>query len=282
MFRPRNLFRLRSAVGAAERVRARRLIVLVLVFPFFGMTELAHASGSRPDIPLVLHDSVPQILSCRQLIMVTTKSWNDVNATVQFLERAQAGHTPWRVVGKPFSGMIGRRGFGWGIGLHGTGEPGAPRKGEGDQRSPAGVFKLYSVFGTASPARIGFLRFPYEQVARTTEAVDDPRSRYYNRIVDRAVIKHPDWSSSESMLGVGGRYRFGLMIEHNWSKIPGFGSCIFLHVWGDDRGGTAGCTAVSLADLKHLLYWLDAGKNPLIVQLPLLEYARLKQAWELP
>jgi L,D-peptidoglycan transpeptidase YkuD (ErfK/YbiS/YcfS/YnhG family) len=251
--------------------------------PFFRMTEPAHASGSRSaDIPFVLHDSVPQILTCRQLIMVTTKSWNDANATVQLLERTQAGHTPWREVGKQFSGVIGRRGFGWGIGLHGTGEPGAPRKGEGDQRSPAGVFKLYSVFGTASPARISFLRFPYEQVVRTTEAIDDPRSRYYNRIVDRAVIKHPDWSSSESMLSVGGRYRFGVMIEHNWSKIPGFGSCIFLHVWGDDRGGTAGCTAVSLADLKRLLYWLDGRKNPLIVQLPLPEYARLKQAWELP
>jgi hypothetical protein len=51
------------------------------------MTEPAHASGSRSaDIPFVLHDSVPQMLTCRQLIIVTTKSWNDANATVQLLE----------------------------------------------------------------------------------------------------------------------------------------------------------------------------------------------------
>jgi len=45
------------------------------------MTEPAHASGSpSADIPFVLHDSVRQMLTCRQLIIVTTKSWNDANA----------------------------------------------------------------------------------------------------------------------------------------------------------------------------------------------------------
>ena len=263
-------------------MRAPRLVQLVLIVHGLRMIEPCAASNSPSDPPLALHRSVPQILRCRQLIVVTTKGWNDLNASVRFLQRVTAGHTPWQEVGNAVPAVIGTRGFAWGVGLHGTGETGAPRKKEGDQRSPAGVFKLYAIFGTASPDRVGFLRLPYEQVTTTTEAIDDPHSRHYNRIVDRAVIKHPDWSSSESMLRVGGRYRLGVMIEHNWSQIPGFGSCIFLHVWGHDRGGTAGCTAVSLADLKHLLHWLDADKNPLIVQLPLPEYDRLKQAWELP
>ena len=68
----------------------------------------------------------------------------------------------WQKVGKPFSGIIGGRGFAWDIGLHGTGEPGAPRKKEGDQSSPAGVFRLSSVFGLASPDQVRFLRFPYQ------------------------------------------------------------------------------------------------------------------------
>ena len=258
------------------------LAQLVLMVYCARMIEPSAASGSRSDPPLALRHSIPQILTCRQLIVVTTNGWNDQNASVRFLERATTGHTPWREVGNAAPGVIGRCGFAWGVGLHGTGETGAPRKKEGDQRSPAGVFKLYAVFGTASPDRIGLLRFPYKEVTATTEAIDDPHSRYYNRIVDRAVIKRPDWSSSESMLRVGGRYRLGVMIEHNWSKMPGFGSCIFLHVWASDRVGTAGCTAVRLVDLKHLLSWLDAEKNPLIVQLPLPEYNRLKLAWELP
>ncbi|HEY1476742.1 MAG TPA: hypothetical protein VGF37_03585, partial [Chthoniobacterales bacterium] len=46
--------------------------------------------------------------------------------------------------------------------------------------------------------------------------------------------------------------------------------------------GTAGCTAVSSAHLEQILHWLDAQKNPLIVQLPLLEYLHLRQFWQLP
>ena len=46
--------------------------------------------------------------------------------------------------------------------------------------------------------------------------------------------------------------------------------------------GTAGCTAVSSAHLEQLLHWLDARKNPLIVQLPLPEYFLLRRFWELP
>ena len=169
-----------------------------------------------------------------------------------------------------------------GIGLHGTGAAGAPRKMEGDETSPAGVFRLFSVFGLANPAQVRFLRFPYQQITATTEAIDDPQSRYYNRIVDRAAIADPDWSSSESMLRVGGPYRCGIMIEHNWRPRPGLGSCIFLHVWDSARRGTAGCTAVSSAHLEQLLHWLDAQKNPLIVQLPLPEYFLLRRFWELP
>ena len=86
-------------------------------------------------------------------------------------------------MGKPFSGVIGRRGFAWGIGLHGTGEAGAPRKREGDDTSPAGVFRLCSVFGLANPTQVLFLRFPYQQITATTEAIDDPQSRYYDRIL---------------------------------------------------------------------------------------------------
>src|SRR5260370_42648519 len=72
------------------------------------------------------------------------------------------------------------------------------------------------------------------------------------------------------------------VIEHNWRPRPGFGSCIFLHGRDTPRRGTSGCTAVSSAHLEQLLHWLDAQKNPLIVQLPLPEYFILRQFWELP
>src|SRR5260370_17422904 len=198
---------------------------------------------------------------------------------MQLCEGTKGEKTSWQKVGKPFSGVMGSRGFAWGMGLHGTGEVGGTGKREGDETAPAGVFRLFSVFGLANPAQVRFLRFPYQQITATTEAIDDPQSRYYNRIVDRAAIARPDWSSSESMLRVGGPYRFGIMIEHNWRPRPGLGSCNFFHVWDSARRGTAGCTAVSSAHSEQVLHWLDAQKNPIIVQLPLPEDLLHRRSW---
>ena len=211
--------------------------LVALMVQYLAANETGQTAGARFDPLRQLRASIPEISKCRQLIVATTEDWNATRATIQLLERTQGEQTSWQKVGKPFSGVIGSRGFAWGIGLHGTGAAGAPRKMEGDETSPAGVFRLFSVFGLANPAQVRFLRFPYQQITATTEAIDDPQSRYYNRIVDRAAIARPDWSSSESMLRVGGPYRFGIMIEHNWRPIPKSGSCIFLHVW--DRSCTA-------------------------------------------
>ncbi|MBV8100080.1 MAG: hypothetical protein JOZ31_13070 [Verrucomicrobia bacterium] len=234
------------------------------------------------DPPLKLKTAIPELLTCEQLVTVTTQSWDDVNATIHLYERSAAEGSNWRRFGHPFPGVIGQRGLAWGIGLHGTGKPGEPEKREGDKKAPAGVFRFGDVFGTARPEQVRFLRLPYLQVTPTTEAIDDSKSKYYNQVVDRRTVTDPDWATSESMLQVGGRYRLGAMVKHNTAAYPGFGSCIFFHVWDLQYPGTTGCTATSYDHLVQLLRWLDPKKNPLIVQLPVSEYERLKQRWGLP
>jgi L,D-peptidoglycan transpeptidase YkuD (ErfK/YbiS/YcfS/YnhG family) len=209
-------------------IRSGFVALMVLMIQYLAANENGQTAGARFNPSLQLRASIPEIRKSRQLIVLTTGGWNAISATFQLFERTQGGQTSWQKLGKSFSGVIGRRGIAWGIGLHGTGEVGAPRKKEGDETSPAGVFRLFSVFGLANPSQVRFLRFPYQQITATTEAIDDPQSRYYNRIVDRTAIARPDWSSSESMLRVGGPYRCGIMIEHNWRQIPRSGSCIFL------------------------------------------------------
>jgi D-alanyl-D-alanine dipeptidase len=236
------------------------------------------ATGS----PLKLKSVIPELTSCEQLVTVTTKSWDDASATIRLYERSPADGHRWRLYGRPFRAVIGQRGFAWGIGLHGRGEPGEPQKREGDLKAPAGVFRFGAVFGIAASEQVRFLRLPYRQVTATTKAVDDPKSKFYNQIVDRSQILHPDWTSSESMLQVGGRYRLGLVIEHNPAAIPGNGSCIFLHVRDPRYPGTTGCTATDYSHLFRLLRWLDPKKGPLIVELPTAEYERLDQRWGLP
>jgi L,D-peptidoglycan transpeptidase YkuD (ErfK/YbiS/YcfS/YnhG family) len=249
---------------------------------YFSVSVMAGSRASAGMPPANLSSTISELNVCRQLILVTTPNWNTLNATVHLYERPTAGATSWRETRGPIPAIIGNQGFAWGIGMHGTGAPGEPRKREGDLKSPAGVFRLAAVFGIADPAQAAFLRLPYRQVTSTTEAIDDPNSKYYNQIVDRKSIPHPDWSSAESMLQVGGRYRFGIVIAHNPGCIPGQGSCIFLHVWDKRYAGTTGCTAIGLNDLTCVLHWLDAKADPLIVQLPLPEYQRLKIPWALP
>jgi zinc D-Ala-D-Ala dipeptidase len=239
-----------------------------------------NVSASPAGPPATFKSAIPEMDTCEQLVTVTTNRWDDVNATVNLYERA-AGSI-WRRVGNPFPAMIGKNGLAWGIGLHGTSKPGEPEKREGDKKAPAGVFRFGDVFGTARPEQVRFLRLPYREVTPTTEAIDDPKSKYYNQVIDRRAVINPDWASSESMVQVGGRYRLGIIIAHNTAAYPGFGSCIFFHVWDLKYPGTTGCTATSYDHLVRLLRWLDPKKNPLLVELPAREYETLSTPWGLP
>ena len=53
-------------------------------------------------------------------------------------------------------------------------------------------------------------------------------------------------------------------------------------IWrGPDRP-TAGCTSMDPAALEALVAWLDAGAAPVLVQLPEVDYQRLREVWRLP
>ena len=214
----------------------------------------------------------------RQLVVVTTRDWDAVQGTLRRFERKDS-KSEWRQVGDAVPIVVGRGGLGWGAGLNSeTGE--GPVKKEGDGKSPAGVFSLSDAFGFAADAP--GLHVPYTPLTPTVECVDDTSSRRYNLIVDRGGVRDVDWNSSEKMRSVDG-YRWGVVVEHNASpRVPGRGSCIFLHIWSGPEKGTAGCTAMGQPNLEALLRWLDAKKKPVLVQLPEAEYERLRSAWKLP
>ena len=150
----------------------------------------------------------------------------------------------------------------WGLGLHNT-EEGAPRKKEGDGRAPAGVFS----FGTAFSREAVGLGVKCITITTSHEAIDDSKSRYYNQLVDLRKIADSDWKSSEKLFG-SPHYSLGIWVEHNPKRIPGAGSCIYLHEWVGERTGTAGCTVLRIADLKRTLGALKTAAQPVLVQLP--------------
>jgi D-alanyl-D-alanine dipeptidase len=125
------------------------------------------------------------------------------------------------------------------------------------------------------------VKLPYVQAVATLECVDDPQSAHYNRIIDRAGVENPDWKSSERMRRDDDQYRWLVVVDHNAQSEPGCGSCVFLHVWEAPGKGTAGCTAMDLSSMEGFLRRLDAKKRPMLVQLPQVEFERLREVWGL-
>lgn len=195
----------------------------------------------------------------KQVVFVTSEGWDSSRVRVRMLERV--GRT-WVQKGGTMPGLTGRNGMAWGLGLHKS-SIGEPAKVEGDGRAPAGVFRL----GTAFAKTKEDFAWPCVVLRPTHEGVDDPSSRFYNRLVDRREVAKPDWASSEKMKA-SPHYGLGIWVEHNPKRTPGAGSCIYLHEWVGERGGTAGCTVLRLNELRQLVGSLDPAKEPVLVQLP--------------
>jgi L,D-peptidoglycan transpeptidase YkuD (ErfK/YbiS/YcfS/YnhG family) len=224
------------------------------------------------------HDAKNILEKTQQCLVVITDTWSSPAGHMCVFERADS--SAWMQRGSAIPVVVGKAGLGWGRGLVSSLTKTAPNKREGDDRAPAGIFRLGTAFGYAQ--RSSGTRLPYLHLTNKIVAVNDPSSRYYNRLVDTSRIKAPDWRSAESMVLGDNRYKWGVVVEHNVSAEPGGGSCIFLHVWKDSKTATSGCTALPEARLIEIIHWLDPARHPLLVQMPRPIYDRFRAKWNLP
>ncbi len=218
-----------------------------------------------------------------QLVLVQTADWDAPTGTLICYERNRLGDA-WTQIGEPCEVNLGKAGLAWGWGLHGGSLGEGPEKREGDGKAPAGVFRLSAVFGYAPRSTVGFLSMPYIEVTASCQCVDDVHSAYYNLVLDSLSVAHADWTSRERMRSTRGDwYKWGVIVDQNMSpRTAGRGSCIFLHV-SEGRGVlTTGCTSIEENRIVALIRWLDAGKHPVLVQLPEQEYVQWKPRWQLP
>ena len=217
----------------------------------------------------------------RQCLVVVGDDWNSTTGILRAFERTGPA-APWKKRGHNVPVMLGKKGFAWGRGLAGTDVEPGPRKVEGDNKVPAGIFQLGPAFGYAPPRDARWIRLRYVPSTERTEAIDDPRSRYYNQLVDRTKIAQPDWQTSEQMRRADHLYKWGIFVAHNPAAVPGAGSCIFIHIWKDPSTATVGCTAMAEPDLLGLLRWLDPKARPVLIQMPSANYAALQARFGLP
>jgi L,D-peptidoglycan transpeptidase YkuD (ErfK/YbiS/YcfS/YnhG family) len=186
------------------------------------------------------------LLVILQLVVVSVPSADATSGTLQRYERITAA-APWTAVGRPVPISVGAAGV-------------SKDKREGDRRSPAGLFPLGPVFGTAKKAdpRVAHIRAREGGVC-----VDDSKSAAYGLItgVD-AFPKGATWSSAERLT----MYREAVVVGYNRPPQRGAGSCIFLHAWSYPGEPTLGCTAMSAGDLALLTGWMQPDRRPTLLQ----------------
>src|SRR5690348_11252477 len=135
----------------------------------------------------------------KHLIVVITPDWDAVKGTLVRYERRDR---EWIKVSEPIPVVVGRAGLAWDPSLTRQSPERylGPIKHEGDGRSPAGVFQLNGqTFGFSTALTGSHL---YRPITPTIECIDDPVSRYYGTIVDRAKVDGVDWKSSEKMSSI--------------------------------------------------------------------------------
>jgi zinc D-Ala-D-Ala dipeptidase len=242
----------------------RPILIWLLVF------TVALTAPAAPD----------PVRASRQCLLVLAPNWNSTTGSLRAFERATAT-SGWKLRGNAIPVVLGKNGLGWGRGLIEMKTDG-PRKTEGDNRVPAGVFRLGPAFGYAPAAHARWIKLPYVPLTQETEGIDDPRSKYYNQLVNRSKVARVDWRSSEKMRRSDDLYKWGIVVGHNPAATPGAGSCIFLHIWKNSATLTTGCTAMAERDLLRLLRWLDRQAHPVLVQMPRREYEESQSEFGLP
>jgi len=162
----------------------------------------------------------------------------------------------------PIKVNVGKNGFGFGLGEVDLSRKGAePLKYEGDKKAPIGIFTIDAIFGYEEGLKF---KMPYIHAKKGLICVDDSDSELYNKIVQEPKIKP---KSFEEMRRDDAQYELGIVVGHNKEQIKKRGSCIFMHVQKAQDAPTAGCTSMTLEEIKRIAYWLDESKHPVLIQI---------------
>ncbi|MEM6945411.1 MAG: L,D-transpeptidase family protein [Pseudomonadota bacterium] len=125
----------------------------------------------------------------------------------------------------------------------------AEAKREGDGATPAGVWRLTTLYWRPDRVSRPATCLPGVPLLHPTGWAEDPRDPAYN-----TEISHPHPFPADRMRRGDGLYDLCVATDHNTDPIvPGMGSAIFVHCWRRPRHPTAGCIAVHPADLRWIL-----------------------------
>ena len=124
---------------------------------------------------------------------------------------------------------------------------------EGDNKTPAGVFKFKSIFYRKDRLSKIKARLPKIVIKKDMGWCDDSNSKYYNKL-----IKFPFNSRAEKLWLNQNIYDVVIVINYNMNPVVrDKGSAIFLHISKKKYTSTRGCIAISKKDINLLIGKID-------------------------
>ncbi|WP_068280795.1 L,D-transpeptidase family protein [Aldersonia kunmingensis] len=220
----------------------RKRVLAALIFPALLLLGLSTAlPASAAPLHRVPAQSVggpwfePQVGVALQVVSVESTGGSRANVTAW-----QRTLTGWQPVVGPVPGWVGSRGI-------------APAARDGIPATPAGVFSLGPVFGTAPPPG-GLL--PYRRIGGNDWWVGDARSPLFNTHQVCAPGRCPFNESASENLQIP-QYEYSVVMGVNPGRVPGGGSAFFMHL--TDGTPTLGCVALDRGPLVQIIRWLAPG-----------------------
>ena len=123
------------------------------------------------------------------------------------------------------------------------------RKIEGDKKTPSGIFKIEHLYYREDRITLPKIDLKCIKISRKMGWCDDQNyPKKYNKL-----ININDEISHETLFRKDHKYDLLIPIKYNYKKrIPGRGSCIFIHLTKDYEP-TAGCVVLSKKDFLIML-----------------------------
>ena len=122
-------------------------------------------------------------------------------------------------------------------------------KREGDGATPRGRFRLKRLWWRADRHARPVTELPVRRIRPDDGWCEDPGDRHYNQ-----PVRVPAASSADRLTRADGLYDFIVEIDHNTRpRIAGRGSAVFIHAARPGFAPTAGCVALNIKTLRHLL-----------------------------
>ena len=123
------------------------------------------------------------------------------------------------------------------------------KKFEGDNVTPAGIYKLVKVFFRKDRIAKIKSKMVFNEIKKNMGWCDDPKSRKYNKL-----IKLPSKFSHEKLFREDHLYDLIIVINYNMNPIiKNKGSAIFIHLATRNYSPTSGCIGLKKKNMIELI-----------------------------